>query len=39
VTSLFDGDLSPRSCEWLEEGALLLPGFAAENPPALLEEG
>jgi alkylated DNA repair protein (DNA oxidative demethylase) len=38
MTSLFDSDSSPRSCERLEEGAVLLRGFADANAPALLEE-
>jgi alkylated DNA repair protein (DNA oxidative demethylase) len=35
---LFDTDSMPRSQEWLEEGAVLLRGFAAVEAPALLEE-
>ena len=38
MTSLFDDDSSPHSCERLEEGAVLLRGFAAANAPALVEE-
>ena len=35
---LFDSDSSPRSHERLEEGAVLLRGFATSEAPALLEE-
>jgi alkylated DNA repair protein (DNA oxidative demethylase) len=38
VTSLFDGDSLPSSREPLEEGAVLLRGFATLEGPALLEE-
>jgi DNA oxidative demethylase len=38
MTSLFNDDSSPHSCERLEEGAVLLRGFAAANAPALVEE-
>lgn len=38
MTSLFDNDRLPRSREQLEEGAVLLHGFAAAEAPALLEE-
>jgi alkylated DNA repair protein (DNA oxidative demethylase) len=37
MTSLFDNEPSPRSEEWLEEGAVLLRGFAATEAPALVE--
>jgi alkylated DNA repair protein (DNA oxidative demethylase) len=35
---LFDGDSLPRFLERLEEGAVLLRGFALSEAPALLEE-
>jgi alkylated DNA repair protein (DNA oxidative demethylase) len=35
---LFDDDSPGRSNEWLEEGALLLRGFAAAQAPTLVEE-
>src|SRR6266851_7956204 len=35
---LFDSDSSPRSPERLEEGAVLLRGFATSEAPALVEE-
>ena len=35
---LFDSDSWPRSHERLEEGAVLLRGFATSEVPALLEE-
>jgi len=38
MTPLFDNDPSPRSPERLEEGAVLLRGFAATEAPALVEE-
>jgi DNA oxidative demethylase len=38
MTPLFDSDSLPRSCERLEEGAVLLRGFATANAPELLEE-
>src|SRR6476619_6768142 len=38
MTSLFESDSLPRSVERLEEGAVLLRGFAASEAPALLEE-
>jgi DNA oxidative demethylase len=38
MTSLFDGDSLPPSVEPLEEGAMLLHGFATVGAPALLAE-
>ena len=38
MTPLFDSDSLPRSDEHLEEGAVLLRGFATAEAPALLEE-
>src|SRR6202165_579042 len=38
MTPLFDSDSLPRSNEQLEEGAVLLRGFATSEAPALLEE-
>jgi DNA oxidative demethylase len=38
MTSLFDNDPLPRSREQLEEGAVLLHGFAAAEAPVLVEE-
>ena len=38
MTSLFDNDPLPRSSEQLEEGAVLLHGFATAEAPVLLEE-
>src|SRR6476469_7653548 len=38
MTSLFESDSLPRSVERLEEGAVLLRGFALSEAPALLEE-
>ena len=38
MTPLFDSDLSPPSHERLEEGAVLLRGFAVSEAPALLAE-
>ena len=38
MTPLFDSDSLPASCERLEEGAVLLHGFAATEAPALVEE-
>ena len=38
MTSLFDSDSLPSSHERLEEGAVLLRGFAAAEAPVLLEE-
>src|ERR1700732_3706661 len=35
---LFDGDSLPRSQERLEEGAVLLRGFATAEAPLLIEE-
>jgi alkylated DNA repair protein (DNA oxidative demethylase) len=35
---LFDGDSLPRSQEQLEEGAMLLRGFAAAEAPVLVDE-
>jgi DNA alkylation damage repair protein AlkB len=35
---LFDSNLSPRSQEQLEEGAMLLRGFAAAEAPVLIDE-
>ncbi len=37
MTPLFDGDSLPPSTERLEEGAVLLRGFATSQAPALLE--
>ena len=39
MTPLFDNDPLPCSCERLEEGAVLLRGFASAEAPALVEEG
>jgi DNA oxidative demethylase len=38
VTPLFDSDSLPRSQERLEDGAVILRGFAISEAPALLEE-
>lgn len=38
MTPLFDSDSPPRSTEPLEEGAVLLRGFASSEAPTLLEE-
>jgi alkylated DNA repair protein (DNA oxidative demethylase) len=38
MTSLFDSDSFPRSREPLEEGAVLLRGFATAEAPLLVEE-
>src|SRR5205809_2475357 len=38
MTSLFDNDAVPPSRERLEEGAVLLRGFAVTETPTLLEE-
>jgi DNA oxidative demethylase len=38
MTSLFDSDSLPGSREQLEEGAVLLRGFATAEAPALVEE-
>jgi DNA oxidative demethylase len=38
MSSLFDNDPAPPSREPLEEGAVLLRGFASEAAPTLLEE-
>jgi alkylated DNA repair protein (DNA oxidative demethylase) len=38
MTPLFDSDSLPPFCERLEEGAVLLRGFATAEAPALLEE-
>ncbi len=38
MTTLFDSDLLPRSHERLQEGAVLLRGFATSEAPTLLEE-
>jgi len=38
MTSLFDGDSLPGSHERLEEGAVLLRGFATAEAPLLVEE-
>ena len=38
MTPLFDSDSVPPSCERLEEGAVLLHGFATAEAPALIEE-
>ncbi len=38
MTPLFDSDSLPPSCERLEEGAVLLRGFATAEAPTLLEE-
>ena len=38
MTSLFDSDSMQRSCERLEEGAVLLRGFATAEAPLLVEE-
>ncbi|MGA2117595.1 MAG: DNA oxidative demethylase AlkB [Bryobacteraceae bacterium] len=37
MTALFDGDSPPRSTERLEEGAVLLRGFATSQDSALVE--
>jgi alkylated DNA repair protein (DNA oxidative demethylase) len=38
MTSLFDSDALPHSVEPLEEGAVLLRGFASTEAPALVEQ-
>src|SRR4029453_3325356 len=38
MTSLFDNDPLPRSREQLEEGAVLLHGYATAQAPVLVEE-
>src|SRR5215510_273039 len=38
MTSLFDRDPLSFSHEWLEEGAMLLRGFAVAEAPLLIEE-
>jgi alkylated DNA repair protein (DNA oxidative demethylase) len=38
MSTLFEDDSAPRSCERLEEGAVLLRGFAADGAGALLDE-
>ena len=38
MTSLFDNDPLPRSSEQLEEGAVLLHGFATAEATVLVEE-
>ena len=38
MTPLFESDSLPRSVERLEEGAVLLRGFAVSEAPKLLEE-
>jgi alkylated DNA repair protein (DNA oxidative demethylase) len=38
MATLFDNDALPRSHELLEEGAVLLRGFATSEAPALLKE-
>jgi alkylated DNA repair protein (DNA oxidative demethylase) len=38
MTTLFDSDSLPRSHERLEEGTILLRGFATSEAPALLEQ-
>jgi alkylated DNA repair protein (DNA oxidative demethylase) len=38
MTSLFDNEPPPRSSEQLEEGAVLLHGFATDEAAALVEE-
>jgi len=38
LTTLFDSDSLPRSDERLEEGAMLLRGFATAEAPVLVEE-
>src|ERR1700722_12860669 len=38
MTPLFDNDSLPRSCEQLEEGAVLLRGFATAEASSLVEE-
>src|SRR6185437_11871045 len=38
MRSLFDGDAVPCSAEPLEEGAVLLRGFATADAPRLVEE-
>jgi alkylated DNA repair protein (DNA oxidative demethylase) len=37
MTPLFDNDPLPRSCKQLEEGAVLLRGFATAEAPTLVE--
>jgi alkylated DNA repair protein (DNA oxidative demethylase) len=38
MTPLFDNDPLPRSCQKIEEGAVLLRGFATDEAVALLED-
>jgi alkylated DNA repair protein (DNA oxidative demethylase) len=38
MTSLFDSDSLPRSNQWLEDGAVLLRGFARAEAQALVDE-
>jgi alkylated DNA repair protein (DNA oxidative demethylase) len=38
MTPLFDSNLLPRSQEQLEDGAMLLRGFAAADAPVLVDE-
>ncbi|HLH42350.1 MAG TPA: DNA oxidative demethylase AlkB [Bryobacteraceae bacterium] len=38
MSSLFEDDLTPPACERLEDGAVLLRGFAANESAALVEE-
>src|SRR6059036_188757 len=38
MTPLFDADPSSRSPEWLEQGAVLLRGFAAAEAPLLVQQ-
>src|ERR1051326_763706 len=38
MTPLFDDEFAPQSCERLEEGAVLLRGFASAGAAALIEE-
>lgn len=38
MTSLFDNQPAPSTLEWLEEGAVILRGFAAVQSAALVEE-
>ena len=38
MTTFFDSDSLPASSERLEEGAVLLRGFATAEVPALVEE-
>ena len=38
MLSLFEGQLVPPAVEWLEEGAVILRGFVAEQSSSLLQE-